>query len=376
MAGVAVLVRDNPAYSSHLLWAFAALLAFNLAYHVVLRRHGDTWHVPMISMAANMVLATAVLAFSGGADSPFWPMYLLPLFTACLYLDKRHVAFAAAASSAFLATFHLEPDAPLRWELAELSIKLAVLVFSAAVVAQHAFRERRIRSELAETRAELQRLAAQIERAEKERLESGGGLSRFLAGLIYDLNARLMLIRGRAELLSAALDEDSGPHEDARGIAEAATALGRLGSDLLRVLKRSEESAAPCELAPLVDQVLNLMEFRLRPRRLRLDRFVAPDLPLVRVGAPHLQQALLELLEIAARKTRVGGGVSVGAERRDDEAQIRLRFEAEEEQAPPSPSSQRRLLEAFGAGVEALGLGRSCEYVVRLPLGAGARTKE
>ena len=376
MAAVAILVRDNPAYSPNLLWAFAALMVFNLAYHVALRRRGETWYVPMASMAVNTVLVTAVLRFSGGADSPFWPMYLIPIFTACLYLAGRHVAFATASAAAFLACLYLsaaEPDAPVQWALAELTIKLAVLIVSASVTAQYSFRERRARTELASTRAELERLAAELQRADLDRHESGGGMKRFLAGLIYDLNGRLTLIRGRAELLSEALRTDTPQSQDARGIAETARALSHLGSDLLRVLTRGDEEVGPCALPPLLDQVLNLSEYRLRQRRLKLVRQIPEDLPPARVGAPHLQQALLELLEIATDKARTDGALIASAKRLDDEVQIRLSFEAEDEAAPPSPVPQRRLLEPFGGGVEALGLGRSCEYVVRLPLGSAVR---
>lgn len=376
MAGLAVLVRDNPEYSPHLLWAFAALLSFNLAYQLALRRRGETWYVPMISMAANTVLVTLVLGLSGASDSPFWPMYLIPIFTACLYLEGRHVAFAAVSSAAFLAALQLytnEPGEEARWTFAEYAIKLAVLAVSASVTAQHAFRERRLRRELSDSRAELELLGAELERAERERLESGGGMARFLAGLVYDLNARMTLIRGRSELLTAALGEESPQADDAAAIADSARALSRLGSDLLRVLKRGNEEAGPCALAPLLEQVLNLVSYRLKARDLRLERDVPDGLPAVGVDAPHLQQALLELLEVATEHALTGGQLAASAQALDDEVQVRLRFESAEDFAPPPPVPQRRLLEPFGANVEALGLGRSCEYVVRLPLGSAAR---
>lgn len=378
MAAMAVLVRDNPAYSPNLLWAFAALMVFNLAYHVALRRRGETWYVPMISMAANTVLVTGILSLSGAAGSPFWPMYLIPIFTACLYLEGRHVIFAVVSSAAFLAALELYTDEPgmePRWALAQYTIKLAVLAVSASVTAQHAFRERRVRRELSASRTELELLASELERAERERLESGGGMARFMAGLVYDLNARMTLIRGRAELLSAALGADSPQAEDARGIAEAAQALSRLGSDLLRILKRGDEEAGPCALAPLLEQVLNLVSYRLKIRELRLERTIPDGLPAVSVGAPHLQQALLELLEIAVQNALPGGLLTAAAQALDDEAQVRLRFEAAEDFPPPPPTAQRRLLESFGAGIEAVGLGRSCEYVVRLPLVSAARRR-
>jgi len=370
MAEVAILFRNNPASSPYLLWIFAALLVFNLAYHLVLRRRGETRFVPMISMAVNTLLVTAVLALSGGADSPFWPMYLIPIFTACLYLEARHVAFAAASSAAFLACLYLwkEPGSPLRWTLAELAIKLAVLAVSAGVTASYAFRARASLEQLGATRVELERLSLELTRAESAPPDPHGGLMRFLSGLVYDLNGRLTVIRGRAELLNGALEPGSAQSEDARSIAEAARALSFLGPDLLRVLKRGEEEVGAFTPGPLLDQVLNLIEYRLRSHRLRLVREVAEDLPPVRVGAPHLQQALLELLEIAIAKTQTHGTIAVNAARSGDEVHIRVRFESMDEAAPPAPGAQDRLLEPFAGRVEALGIGHSCEYVAHVPV--------
>ena len=369
MGAVAVLGRDNPLFVfPELLIAFAVLLGFNLLYQMALRRRGETWYVPMISMAVNAVLISAVLHYSGGAESDFWPMYLLPIFTACLYLDARHVAFAFAASAAFVVCFYIDPmaEAPA-WHGTELAIKLAVLALSASVTARYAFQERRSHSDLASARAELERLAADVERAAGERVSRGEGVSRFLAGLVYDLNARLSLIRGRVELLTQSLDAGSPQGQDARSLAESVRSLSRLGSDLLRVLNREEEARASCDPGELLEQVLTLVEPHLRPRRLSLKRALAGGLPRAAVSGPYLQQALLELLEAAIGASRPGGVLTVRADRADDGALIRVSFAAPDGAAPPSPSAQKRLLEPFKADVRALGAGGSCEYAVSLP---------
>lgn len=376
MAGVAVLVRDNPLYSPRLLWAFAALMGFNLIYHVVLRKRGENWYVPMISMAVNTVIVTGVVHLSGGPDSPFWPMYLIPIFTACLYLQARHVAFATASAGAFLAALYLsaaEPDSPLQWALAELTIKLAVLAVSAGVTAQYSFRERRARTELSSTRLELERLGSEIERVAGERVEPSRNMSRFVAGLVYDLNGRLTLIRGRAELLTESLPPDSPQAQDAKGIAADARSLSRLGSDLLRLLKNTDEEVGRSQLKPLVEQVLDLVEHRLRARQLSMARAVSDDLPEVHVGAPQLQQALLELLETATGTARLQGKIAVEVARRDGEVQIRIAYEALDDALPPAPTPQRRLLEGFDVKIEALGIGRSAEYLLHVPFGVAAR---
>ncbi len=377
MAAVAVLVRDNPAYSPHLLWGFAGLLTFNLLYHWLLRTKGESWYIPMISMAANTVLVTLLLHLSGGSDSPFWPMYLIPLFTACLYLDMRHVWFATASSTAFLGALYLlaaDPDTPFLYSAAELTIKAAVLAVSAGVTARHAFSERHARVELSSARGELERLAADMERAHRDRTEKTDSMARVIAGLVYDLNGRLMLIRGRTELLVSELPEDSPQAQDAKGIADAARALGRFGSDLLRVLKRDENDNESVEVRPLVEQVVTLVEYRLRPRRLSLELSIPPGLHPARVGAAHLQQVLLELLDIATGTSRLEGTIAVRAESRaNGDVEVHIHWEKAEEGAPPPPVPQRRLLESFNGSIDAFCTGRACEYVVHLPLGTRSK---
>lgn len=248
MAAVAVLARDNPAYSSKLPEAFALLLAFNLVYCVILRKRGDAWVVPMLSMAANTVLVTLVLRLSGGSASPFWPMYLIPIFTACLYLDRRHVAFASVSSSAFAASLYLldsGDDGPLQWALVELVIKVAVLSVSAAVVAQYSFRERRARADLGAARRDLEKLEARLDDEDRGRKKKGDEVKRFVSGLVYDMDGRLSLLTGRAELLRRGLPAGSPAHEDAAALVETARALNRLSADLLRRLKKETDRPDP-----------------------------------------------------------------------------------------------------------------------------------
>src|SRR2546426_4895608 len=81
MGVIAILSRDNPLITyPEILWTFEGLLGFNLAYHFLLKRQNGRWWIPLVSMAANVLLVTVILEFSGGYESYFWPMYLLPIF--------------------------------------------------------------------------------------------------------------------------------------------------------------------------------------------------------------------------------------------------------------------------------------------------------
>src|SRR3989344_345262 len=81
MGVVALLGRNNPLVRyPDILWAFAAMLAFNLCSPRLLRVRGGA-ATPLVSMAVNVALCSLVLELSGGEQSSFWPLYLLPIFT-------------------------------------------------------------------------------------------------------------------------------------------------------------------------------------------------------------------------------------------------------------------------------------------------------
>lgn len=373
MGTVAVVGRDNPHFSMPgILWAFASLLGFNLLYQLALRKRGDVWYVPMISMAVNSVLVTAALSFSGGENSDFWPMYLLPIFTACLYLEARHVVMAAAFSSAFLACLALGPHdgESAAVTAAELAIKVFVLVIAAGVTSRFARRERSAREALELARADLDRLSADIERAESER-HDGAGPHGFMEGIIYDVHARLAVISGSAEVLRRELGDASPLARDAERIEASARSLAQLTADVLR--RRHGEPAADCDIGRMVEQVLRLVEHTIKDRGFRLEASIAPQLPPVKASAPHLQNALLELFSLVCGRATADSRLAVLVQAEEGEVRVRLRFAAPGESTPPPLAAQRRALAAFGGDVRAFGAGKASELLVSLPAAGGLR---
>lgn len=368
MGAVAIVGRGNPHFQAPgILWAFAGLLVFNLAYQVALRTRGDLWWVPMLSMAANMVLVTGVLNYSGGEESSFWPMYLLPIFTACLYLESRHVVMAAVFSSAFLGCVHLgATDAePAAVTAAEYLAKLVVLVMSAGVTSRFARRERGAREALELAREDLDRLTADLERGEHERVDGAEGGAGFMEGIIYDVHARLAVILGSAEVLRRELGESSPLSRDAERIEASARSLGQLTADVLR--RRKPETLTECRLDRMTEQVLRLIEHSVKDREIHLEFKPEPGLPAARASAPHVQQVLLELFSIVCARANRGSRLAVVVQAEEGEARVRLRFAAPEESTPPPLAPHRRVLAAYGGDVRAFGAGRSCELLISLP---------
>lgn len=235
MSVVAVLGRGNPlVIFPGILWAFMGMLAFNLAYHLVLRSRGGVV-VPLVSMAVNVALCSLVLGLSGGDQSSFWPLYLLPIFTACLYLERPHVVGACAAAGTFLAFFYLESFWEVRrWEACEFLIKLGVLGFSAAVTAQLSFRERAQRLDLAGIRHRMDTLARSLERRTAADLMAmrKQSMDSLLPGIAHALNNPLGIILGSVELLLQDAPEGSLRRKDLDRILSATRRCAQLGREL------------------------------------------------------------------------------------------------------------------------------------------------
>ncbi len=235
MSVIALLCRDNPLVSTEILWVFGGMLAFNLAYHRCLRAGGGVW-APLVSIGVNVVLSAAAVAFSGGAASSFWPLFLLPVFTACLYLEARHVAASWLAAGAFLAFFYVEGFWEFRrWELCEYLIKLGVLGFAAAVTAHLSFRERQQRAAGEEARARVDSLARSLERRTAAELLAlrRQSMSTLVPGIIHALQTPLTVVLGTVELLIQEAPEGSQLRADLERIRSAARRCAQVGEDLL-----------------------------------------------------------------------------------------------------------------------------------------------
>ena len=247
MSVVAVIGRENPLVSSpEILWAFAGMLLFNLSYHRLLRASGGAI-VPLVSMSVNVALISAVLAFSGGEQSSFWPLYLLPVFTACLHLERRHVYGAWAAASAFLFCFYIEAFWSMRvWSACELLIKLGVLGFSAAVTAHLSFKERELRVQAALTRERMDSLARSLERrsAHDLRVMKKQSLDALVPAVAHALNNPLAVVIGTAELLLREVPGDSPLRPDLERIRFAAQRCAQFGEDLAAFAYVEVEEAA------------------------------------------------------------------------------------------------------------------------------------
>ena len=192
-----------------------------------------------------------------------------------------------------------------------------------------------------------------------------------LASISHDLRTPLAVIAGASSSL-AERGERLAP-EERRALAQSVFEQSReLSEQVSKILEMTRLESGGITLArdwssidEIVDSVLRRQEARLASHRMMVD--LAPDLPLVRVDAALIEQALGNLLENAARHTPAGTVVRLRARVHDGELVVTV----EDYGGGIPPGDAERVFSKFHHGTleggGGIGLGLSiCRAIVRL----------
>lgn len=197
----------------------------------------------------------------------------------------------------------------VRERATDLSLRLALwaigLVVLTALIAG-VLQERRQAVRVSERSAELERLSAELLRANRAK-------SEFLANVSHELRTPLNAIVGFVDLLRDGVYGELALRQvsPVDRIAASATHLRHLVDQVLDIAKmaagRLEVHTEPLALRPFVLDVVSEIESLLNDRGLSLSIAVGASLPKVRTDPTHLRQILNNLLGNAIKHTSTGG---------------------------------------------------------------------
>jgi signal transduction histidine kinase len=347
MALAAYLGRENPRFAHpQILWDFLGLLTFNLLNFSALPGRLAPLVRARVAAGVNTLLISLIILHSGGRESYFWVMLLLPLFSAALALPNAELAGELAVIAALLAAFYAPILRSRSWaEALELAVKIATLAAAAGMTRRVAAAERAARGQL--EREQERALRERVEMREKlqhiDRLATLGTLS---AGIAHELNGPLASILGFAE---AGLEEAPEP-EQAHVLEQVAKNAKRCRDIIQNTLSFARTRGGPREpadLNALVRQCVDLKRHDWHGGGVRIDEAYAPSLPLAPVSGAEIQQIVFNLLTNAEQSIRSGpagaGVVRVGTRAEDG----RVIITVEDDGPGIAPENLARIWEPF-----------------------------
>jgi signal transduction histidine kinase len=315
-------------------WAYVGLISIKLLTNAIawLGLKRDRWvlETQSLNTFADVALMTAVIYFTGAAQSPLLPIYVIEI-TVLALLSNLGVSLLMATTMLVLyagmltlvSTGVLPPTAAPGARgpgIVPSAGMVAVTVGYAALVIgiPTAFTTATLRLLRSKERALEQRTTELIE-ASKQR-------TQFMASITHELRTPIHQVQGMAELIGTGV---YGPVTDKQRDALAAIKRGAqaqlsLVDDLLTLTRAESDRLAPrvsaIEIAPLVAQVVASAEGMAGTKHLTLATDVADQLPVVASDPRLLAHVLVNLIVNAIKFTPEHGVVTIRARACDGEA--------------------------------------------------------
>ncbi|HET7197518.1 MAG TPA: DUF4118 domain-containing protein, partial [Burkholderiales bacterium] len=262
--------------------------------------------------AATLACTAAGLAMRGRFDLVNIAMvYLLGVVLVALRSSRGPAVATAVLSVAAFDFLFVPPQGTFSVSDVQYLLTFAIMLGVGVVI-----------SRLTQAAREQERAQARLEaRAETERLRSA-----LLASISHDLRTPLAVMAGASSTLAERGEQMSAGER--RALAQSVFGQAReMSEQVAKVLQmtRLESGAIALErdwvpLGEIAEAVLRRLRERLASHRVLVE--LADDLPLVRVDASLVEQALGNLLENAARHTPGGTLIRLRARRAGGEAVV------------------------------------------------------
>jgi len=294
---IAYFYRDNPriVYPT-ILYFFLLLMVSNLAFNQLLRKRVSVslWAIDF-TLIFNLCVITGVLYYSGGGESYFWVLYLLPIFAAAMLGRLEDVAGVVLLSSLATALF----SRPLRMsdlaEVMSLLVKLSVFIVSAAAVYRSANARKKAETALQSKRREVEAMTRELMTKDTELAQtaSAGEVGQLVSGIMHDLGNSLSVI-----LLSAQLaDEDDAPDKkDIGRIVKAAQFSRTLIANALNIVRGREYVFEPGDIREPLENAVQLVSYAAMQKGAAVRTEVQPGLPRINMSKVHIERLFINTL--------------------------------------------------------------------------------
>ena len=276
----------------------------------------------MTSVFLQLALGFELMRETGGVQSPYYPILLLPVVSTATYLGVVATAIASVAAVAASLSFLLFID----WKHVEMdpegphALAIRCLLMAATAVLVNALGAA-IRSESARNKATAEKLAIANEsllaaEAAIRRAERLAALGQLTAGLAHELRNPLATIKGSADLLA----------RSAAGRDPVARELGEIiSSEVDRtnlLVTRFLDFARPLEPRREMADITGVIDRAAGRAAVAIVRDYSDEVPKIAIDPALMEQVFINLLTNASQASGPGEPVTVSTRLTDHAVEV------------------------------------------------------
>jgi signal transduction histidine kinase len=311
------LIVASPAFA----WLVIAKLTTNTLSWAALGKRFLQIELAALNIAADLLVMTGAVYFTGGPHSPLVPIYFIEVAVMALLTNVGLTIVTIAAAVVLFTTtcalilLRVLPLMPTPYQQVGLLntqlVLMTVAVFAGTTLVPGAY--------IAIIVQRLRLKEAVLEERAQELVEAAREKSQFMVNVTHELRTPLHGILGVSDLLR---DGVYGPvttqqTEGIDGIEQSARGLLELIDSLL-LLARAEAAKidlmiGPVAVAEVLGRVVAAGRWLRGRKELTIEVKMAGDLPVLQTDRGKLAQIALNLLANAIKFTPEGGTVSVSA---------------------------------------------------------------
>ncbi len=319
-AALALLAREEtppfalaPAAAPIVFYVFGVAMLCNVALSL--------WH-PLADRAltrrpwllgVDLAIVAAFLALTGGPDSPYGLYANAPLLAAAFFFGMRGAWAALALAAFYLLALATLPRAS--FTLDELLSQILAFFLIALMFGYPAVLLQRLKA----ANDELQRAQEDVQRA-----TALAALGKTVAHVSHEIRNPLVTLGGFARRIMRSPDDSESVRQHAQIIVEEAARLESLLTNVLVVARPPQLKMSRGNLHEVLDQACLLAggaSAAANAGQVAIEKDYDPSLPWLRMNAPALLRAFLNVLRNAVQAMPEGGTLKI-ATRYDSEHEM------------------------------------------------------
>lgn len=267
----------------------------------------------IFGLVVKFVVSFLLIGYTGGIDSAYWPVLLLPVVSAATFFGLLGtMSVAVIAGMVYLSMISFVDLARYEVDVATLAGRI---VFLAMIGNLANTLGEDLRTQSKEARRTAEQLAAanlQIRDAEEamRRSDRLAALGQLSAGLAHELRNPMGTIRASAEMLTRALDSENEVAREVAGfISSEVDRANSLITRFLQFARPLEIRAEKADLEQTLDRAIAMVE-REAPG-VAIYRNYAAEVPPFPFDAELMERVVYNLVLNAVQATSAGGAVTV-----------------------------------------------------------------